>query len=67
MALDPFIDPRVVDWTGSGRAKDRVHHLPVCGVRFWPARILCAVADWEVVISSIFPMCLFVLLHTLVQ
>lgn len=27
VALDPFIDPRVVDWTGPGRAKDGVHHL----------------------------------------
>lgn len=67
VALDPFIDPRVVDWTGSGRAKDGVHHRPVCGARFWKGRILCAVADWEVVISSVFPVCLFELLHTLVQ
>lgn len=26
MALAPFIDPQIVDWGGSGRGKDRLHH-----------------------------------------
>lgn len=37
MALDPFIDPRIADCTGSGRDKDPIHHLPVCSARFWHA------------------------------
>lgn len=48
MTLTTFIDPKIADWTGSGRNK--YWSLCVPGASFGKERHICAVAPWEVVI-----------------